>query len=371
MIGCDGSCEKWFHWSCVGINQQNKPGKHDDWFCRKCSAKRTESSEWRPEVGDEKGLDVLPARDQSSPGQAFKTLAQKKSYDSFAEIPKKSRGRPPGPRSKTVRKSTEIKTPNSKARESWSTVQSSPMSSTSISSNGAAKLPNQHDRNGSAAPGVQRPLLSSDEVDNRLPPGISISKPPPESPSKSPTHSKISPPKSDFSASQLSKYGVSVSRVEEKQEKESFITDFHEDAVESTLDKTPPPPREDCVKIPFRTSGIKLFKSSEKNHIERQLRERGNQMARIKATIEEGDISDDELFGKKKFIYKKSAKPSVEETLNDNEEKLEEDKEFTDGYSSEVAEREIQSAGKDAEVALANGVNSEILQTNQVLYYHF
>ena len=39
MIGCDGSCEKWFHWTCVGINQTNKPGKKDDWFCKKCSSK--------------------------------------------------------------------------------------------------------------------------------------------------------------------------------------------------------------------------------------------------------------------------------------------------------------------------------------------
>ena len=79
-------------------------------------------------MADEEALDVLPARD--SPGQTFKTLAQKKSYDSYGELPKKSPGRPAaaaaGPRSKIDRKSTEFKTSNSKSRESWSTVQSSP-----------------------------------------------------------------------------------------------------------------------------------------------------------------------------------------------------------------------------------------------------
>ncbi|XP_023348999.1 PHD finger protein ALFIN-LIKE 5, partial [Eurytemora carolleeae] len=36
MIGCD-SCDKWYHWSCVGIDHENKPGKDDDWYCRKCT----------------------------------------------------------------------------------------------------------------------------------------------------------------------------------------------------------------------------------------------------------------------------------------------------------------------------------------------
>ena len=64
MIGCDGSCEKWFHWTCVGINLTNKPGKKDDWFCKKCSSKKTESGEWKPEAGDDEGLDVLPLKFQ-------------------------------------------------------------------------------------------------------------------------------------------------------------------------------------------------------------------------------------------------------------------------------------------------------------------
>ena len=57
MIGCDG-CDKWFHWSCVGINQKNKPGKKDDWFCPDCKPKQNG--------------EVIPT---------VKTLAQKKSFD--------------------------------------------------------------------------------------------------------------------------------------------------------------------------------------------------------------------------------------------------------------------------------------------------
>ena len=33
-------------------------------------------------------------------------------------------------------------------------------------------------------------------------------------------------------------------------------------------------------------------------------------MAKIKATIDEGDISDDELFGTKRIVYRKPTKPS-------------------------------------------------------------
>ena len=51
MIGCDG-CDKWYHWSCVGIDHDNKPGKDDDWYCRKCTARRSEAGEWKPEKAD-------------------------------------------------------------------------------------------------------------------------------------------------------------------------------------------------------------------------------------------------------------------------------------------------------------------------------
>jgi len=62
MIGCD-SCDKWYHWSCVGINHDNKPGKDEDWYCRKCTAQRDEAGEWKPTKKEASKLDVLPVRD--------------------------------------------------------------------------------------------------------------------------------------------------------------------------------------------------------------------------------------------------------------------------------------------------------------------
>jgi len=86
MIGCDG-CDKWYHWSCVGIDQWNKPGKHDDWFCRRCGTKKTESGEWQPEKSELNSLEVLPMRENSRSGapgavppSPVRTLAQKKAY---------------------------------------------------------------------------------------------------------------------------------------------------------------------------------------------------------------------------------------------------------------------------------------------------
>ena len=58
-------------------------------------------------------------------------------------------------------------------------------------------------------------------------------------------------------------------------------------------------------------------------------------MAKIKATIDEGDISDDELFGNKRIVYRKPVKPSpskdfeptpIEELLKDNLEDSNEEK---------------------------------------------
>merc|ERR1719317_1118809 len=103
MIGCDG-CDKWYHWSCVGIDQYNKPGKNDDWFCRRCGTKKTESGEWKPENSELNSLEVLPMRETSRSGvpggippSPVRTLAQKKAYDSSPlEGVKKKRGRQPG-----------------------------------------------------------------------------------------------------------------------------------------------------------------------------------------------------------------------------------------------------------------------------------
>ena len=34
MIGCD-NCDSWFHWSCVGIQQE--PDKDEPWYCGHCA----------------------------------------------------------------------------------------------------------------------------------------------------------------------------------------------------------------------------------------------------------------------------------------------------------------------------------------------
>ena len=381
MIGCDGRCEKWFHWSCVGINQENKPGKNDDWFCKKCTARKTDSSEWRPDVADEEALDVLPARD--SPGQTFKTLAQKKSYDSYGELPKKSPGRPAaaaaGPRSKIDRKSTESKTSNSKSRESWSTVQSSPKlpPGISVSSHGASSQI-------SVGNGVKRALPSSvterSEKVTKLPAGISISiasETPPHH-SQSSKRANISPPKSDSSNSQPRK-SPTARKVEEDRCEDTFLTDFLEDVGAGDSK----PSRDDCASSPL--PGIKLIKVNERNNIERQLRERGQQVAAIKATLEEGDISDDQLFGNKKLLYKKPSKPSqsnhfeptpVEELLKDvdvekQSENQEESNLVAEVRKAEIAGRgippSIQSPSDNKNTAKENGENSKINQVNKYI----
>ena len=105
MIGCDG-CDKWYHWSCVGINQSNKPGKNDDWFCKKCPSKKTEAGEWKPE-----GADTDNPDNSEKPKSEVKTLAQRKSYDSQVTGPSKV--------TKSSKNSTHASVQN--ARESWST----------------------------------------------------------------------------------------------------------------------------------------------------------------------------------------------------------------------------------------------------------
>ena len=35
-IGCDGECQNWYHFNCVGLSVTNEPPK-GDWFCPKCS----------------------------------------------------------------------------------------------------------------------------------------------------------------------------------------------------------------------------------------------------------------------------------------------------------------------------------------------
>lgn len=39
MIGCDGGCDGWYHWVCVGI--RIAPDDTEDWYCTSCIAKKT------------------------------------------------------------------------------------------------------------------------------------------------------------------------------------------------------------------------------------------------------------------------------------------------------------------------------------------
>jgi len=81
MIGCDG-CDKWYHWNCVGIDKSNKPGKEDDWFCKKCKKQKKEAGEWKPSQEQQHKVEIIPARDNA---QNHRTLAQKKEYDAPLE----------------------------------------------------------------------------------------------------------------------------------------------------------------------------------------------------------------------------------------------------------------------------------------------
>ena len=35
-IGCDGECQNWYHFNCVGLSVTDEPPK-GDWFCPRCS----------------------------------------------------------------------------------------------------------------------------------------------------------------------------------------------------------------------------------------------------------------------------------------------------------------------------------------------
>jgi len=42
MIGCDGTCEAWYHWPCVGITKE--PPDDEEWFCPNCAKKNKKKS---------------------------------------------------------------------------------------------------------------------------------------------------------------------------------------------------------------------------------------------------------------------------------------------------------------------------------------
>merc|ERR1712130_196446 len=184
MIGCDG-CDKWYHWSCVGIDQYNKPGKNDDWFCRRCGTKKTESGEWKPENSELNSLDVLPMRETSRSGipggispSPVRTLAQKKAYDSSPlEGVKKKRGRQPGTKMPKKTNTGETSTSLSQNAQDLKNVSklsgaSTPPSRTSTpdSVNSSKKKNMMRESWVTGGTVVHKPAIM------KLPPGISVGK---------------------------------------------------------------------------------------------------------------------------------------------------------------------------------------------------
>lgn len=315
MIGCDGECDKWFHWSCVGINQTNKPGKDDDWFCKKCSSKKGEAGEWKPEEEDAPTLDVLPLRDQPNPNPEIKTLAQRKSYDQGME--KKTAPT----RSNAIFSSQKRRL----SKESWETNKnSSPQASTPVS-------PDQNKNNGVNLPNLPPGIslkssndtrsrsVSTESLSSRLPPGISINTAKESETPKPSTIPRLPPGISMVKETTQSK------QTEELEDDDSFLDQVSKDNEDD--ETNPSPLLSPKIKLIRADSVEKPKEPTEKQT--RTTRDKREQTARIRATLSEDEISDDELFGGKKVVYKKSkSKVSskeeeltpVEELLGDGEE---------------------------------------------------
>lgn len=64
MIGCDGPCEGWFHWSCVGVKEA--PAEDDDWYCPTCEAKKVKEAKQTSNASNKKRkADPPKAEDES------------------------------------------------------------------------------------------------------------------------------------------------------------------------------------------------------------------------------------------------------------------------------------------------------------------
>ena len=107
--------------------RNNKPGKTDDWFCRRCNKQKSEAGEWKPPEDQAAMVEVIPAREAN---QSFRTLAQKKEYDApLEQRSTKKKGRPSqaGKKQQRTPSKTPSRTPTPdqgprpKARESWVT----------------------------------------------------------------------------------------------------------------------------------------------------------------------------------------------------------------------------------------------------------
>ena len=323
MIGCDGDCDKWYHWSCVGINQSNKPGKNDDWFCKKCTNKRTEAGEWKPEESDSAKLDVIPLREstRSTPVPEVKTLAEKKSYEDKSSLPKVKKGRPPVKRRES--------------KESWVTA-SNPVPKPTTSSP-VIHLP----------PTVSVSTVSSDAENNSGPDlnrlsrlsGITLSQPKDVRKESNITSASSSTSSQNRSLSKLPP-GISIHKETEltkddtnestdEKEDSSFLADVsHQfnDSDKSTKNNDP-----QVTPTEVLSPRIKLIKVNEESKTSNEIHSNLNQeetsprskresTARIRGTLCEDSISDEDLFGTRKIPYKKKITSNVNpESTNDIE----------------------------------------------------
>merc|ERR1712106_52314 len=205
-----------------GIDTYNKPGKNDDWFCRRCGTKKTESGEWKPDVDQTHKLDILPMREMSRSGPVtppasvapspVRTLAQKKAYD--APLPHnitpktpssdgKKRGRPnqkqnrPTPtKTPVIPHITQNKPPGGGG---WITAsprkvsrEDTPPSRTSTPDSSTSQSKKSKKGKESWVTTGQSNVIHKPEISLKLPPGISIGKSNDQSDQKSEHEANIS-----------------------------------------------------------------------------------------------------------------------------------------------------------------------------------
>ena len=414
MIGCDG-CDKWFHWTCVGINQSNKPGKNDDWFCKKCTTKKPEAGEWKPEAEDAEKLEVLPLRDEAQPSKV-KTLGQKKSYEYQDSTNRPKKGRPPGGKSKVndaIKSGKESWITDSKTHKVQNNIPSSSssileeaqasnqfsedsevsennvnldklshLSGISLSKPTQEKSTSNFPKISSLPPGIS--VHSDSSKISSLPPGISVHK---ESPKISSLPPGITIHKESPKITRLPP-GISVHK-----ETSSDIPNlpdeisYHEDdpsklphGISLQIGTKSSPTKAEEISFlndvekekssPLLSPKIKLIKVNEENKSgsdvperrERSKRDLSQSTAKIKATLSEDSISDDDLFGNRKIPFKKlktigeKEKQPVENNLNVTDE--------ISNYEEKVTKKRGRPSKKSIDEAYSNELQNILREAN-------
>ena len=345
MIGCDG-CDKWFHWTCVGINQSNKPGKNDDWFCKKCTTKKPEAGEWKPEAEDAEKLEVLPLRDEAQPSKV-KTLGQKKSYECYVNLDKLSH----------LSGISLSKPTQEKSTSNFPKISSLPPGiSVHSDSSKISSLPpgisvhKESPKISSLPPGIT--IHKESPKITRLPPGISVHK---ETSSDIPnlpdeiSHHEDDPSKLPPGIS----LQIGTKSSPTKAEEISFLNDVEKEK-----------------SSPLLSPKIKLIKVNEENKSgsdvperrERSKRDLSQSTAKIKATLSEDSISDDDLFGNRKIPFKKlktigeKEKQPVENNLNVTDE--------ISNYEEKVTKKRGRPSKKSIDEAYSNELQNILREAN-------